>query len=310
MLKSGACVMLELSVGRDFPSIQETLNAVPYGSPAHITIARGVYHEKLFCDKHDLFLEGEEEGVVISNGDGGKEILKDGFKRGTFRSYTAFFSGERLRLENLTIENSAGKGEEVGQAVALYLDVRHASLNHVCLSGWQDTFFLAPLPEREREERGFVGPRQFTPRLPSEVVVRNSTIAGDIDFIFGGADALFSHCVIVSRRAGYVAAPSGHGAERGFVFDECDFQNGSPMEQSVYVMRPWRPEGKVTCIRCHYGRHINVLGCSPWKGLEQEKQFTFAECECSSDGPMKREAPSTTLPFEKASGLIGTFCNE
>ena len=80
--------------------------------------------------------------------------MADGKKRGTFRSFTAFFSGEKLRLENITIQNSAGNGKDVGQAIALYLDVDSAELLNVNLYGAQDTFFLAPLPENEREKNG------------------------------------------------------------------------------------------------------------------------------------------------------------
>ena len=79
-------------------------------------------------------------------------MLADGKKRGTFRSFTAFFSGEKLRLENITIQNSAGSGEEVGQAVALYLDVDSAELFNVNLYGLKILSFSHPF-QKTREKR-------------------------------------------------------------------------------------------------------------------------------------------------------------
>jgi Pectin methylesterase len=137
--------MLELRVGKkncDYYFIQEALNAVPYREKAIITIEEGVYEEKLFSDKQDLTLRGFGD-VVITWSDGAREILPDGMKRGTFRTYTAFFSGERLRLENLTIVNDAGCGKEVGQAVALYLDADFAFIENVTLKSDQDTLFFS-----------------------------------------------------------------------------------------------------------------------------------------------------------------------
>ena len=90
-------------------------------------------------------------------GDGGKLPHPDGRPTHTFRSYTAFFSGERLRVEDLTIENDAGPGAKAGQAVAAYVDSAHAVFEKVRLLGNQDTLFCAPLPEKEREKDGFLG---------------------------------------------------------------------------------------------------------------------------------------------------------
>ena len=88
--------MLTLSVGKsgeeDFFTIQEALDSIPYEEKAVITVKEGIYREKLFSDKKDLVVRGEGK-VLITYADGAREILGDGRKRGTFRSYTAFFSG-------------------------------------------------------------------------------------------------------------------------------------------------------------------------------------------------------------------------
>ena len=52
-------------------------------------------------------------------------------------------------MEDLTIENDAGPGSVVGQAVAAYVDSARAVFRRVKLLGNQDTLFCAPLPEKE-----------------------------------------------------------------------------------------------------------------------------------------------------------------
>ncbi len=264
--------MLELTVGHcgeDYYTIQEALDAVPYETEAKITIKEGVYEEKLFADKRKLTVTGEGK-VVIRWADSARTIMPDGLKRGTFRSYTAFFSGHELHLENLRFENNAGRGCDAGQALALYLDAQKAFLENVELYGHQDTLFLAPLPEKEREKRGFYGPRCFSPRTPDRVYVRGGSIYGGVDFIFGGADALFENVRIISNEAGYVCAPSGHADDTGFIFRGCSFEHEDLEDESVYLMRPWRAEGKATFIDCTFSSHINRKGFSPWNGREDE----------------------------------------
>ena len=87
--------MLRISVGRngeDYPTIQEALDSVPYDVEAEIAISEGIYREKIFSDKRSLALKGIGD-VVITWSDSARQILDDGRRRGTFRSYTAFFSG-------------------------------------------------------------------------------------------------------------------------------------------------------------------------------------------------------------------------
>lgn len=96
------------------------------------------------------------------------------------------FSGEKLRVEDMTIENDAGPGAKAGQAIAAYVDSARAAFERVRLLGNQDTLFCAPLPEKEREKDGFLGPRVLTPRRASAQYYHACEIAGDIDFIFAG----------------------------------------------------------------------------------------------------------------------------
>lgn len=193
--------MLEIRVeknGGDFSFVQEAIDAVPYEESAVIRIGEGVFHEKLFCEKKDItFVGAGIDKTVIDFDDYANEIMEDGSKRGTFRSYTAFFGGKRVAVRDMTIRNSAGDGRVVGQAVAVYADADVCLFENVELNGCQDTLFCAPLPRAERQRNGFMGPRVMTERRLTRQYYKNCIITGDVDFIFGGADAVFDDCKIV-----------------------------------------------------------------------------------------------------------------
>ena len=120
-----------------------------------------------------------------------REKMPDGSKRGTFRSYSVLVDGDNVRFRNCVFENTAGRGCDVGQAIALYIDGDGIVLENCHLRGHQDTLFLAPLPDKEIIPGGFTGPKQFTERKRRTVYFKNCRIEGGVDFIFGGATAYF-----------------------------------------------------------------------------------------------------------------------
>ena len=305
--------MLTINVAQDgsghFTTISEAVLAVPYNCPAEIRIGAGIYREKLVCEKKDIALigAGAEETKLVW-GDGGKLPHPDGRIYHTFRSYTAFFSGERVRVENLTIENDAGPGAKVGQAVAAYVDSDHAVFRNVRLLGNQDTLFCAPLPEKEREKDGFLGPRWLAPRRLTAQYYQHCEIAGDIDFIYGGADALFEQCTIRTVNNGldrsYVTAPSGAADGLGLVFWDCDFVSDNCPAGTVFLGRPWRPTGRTTVLDSRLGAHISPEGFSPWHDRTDSDQAGFAEAGNTGDGAAARGAWVRQLSAEDAAALL------
>ena len=183
--------------GGDYSVIQEAIDAVPYDESAVIEIGAGVYREKIFCEKKEITLVGSGMAeTVIDYDDYANEVMPDGSKRGTFRTYTAFFGGKKVTVRDMTIRNSAGDGRVVGQAVAVYADADVCRFENVRLTGCQDTLFCAPLPVAARQQGGFMGPRMMTERRLTKQYYKKCEIVGDVDFIFGGADAVFDDCVI------------------------------------------------------------------------------------------------------------------
>ena len=76
-----------------------------------------------------------------------------------------------------------------------------------------------------------------------------------------------------------MAAPSGKKDDIGFVFDSCRFIGDNVPDSSVYLMRPWRPEGKSLFTGCSNGSHINAAGFSAWKGREDEAGLAGFFCD-------------------------------
>ena len=268
----------------DFRTVGEAVAGVPYEEPSVIYIRPGIYREKLICDKAEIALIGEHaENTVLSWGDGAYHRHPDGRPFGTFRSYTAFFGGGRVRAENLTIENTAGDGRSAGQAIAAYVDARFAYFCNIRLLGKQDTLFAAPLPETPRIPGSFIGPRENAPREPSTQYYLNCRIEGDVDFIFGGAQALFEGCELVSRNRneavyGYITAPCTPGNQAfGFLFYRCRLLPGDCKPGTVFLGRPWREYGKAAFLECELGRHIAPSGWDNWNDPANEKTAVFAE---------------------------------
>lgn len=278
--------MLNLRVDQhgsgDYCTITEALEAIPYACEATIVVTEGLYRERLFSDKRSLTIKGEG-GVVIIAAAGGYDIIDAKKKRGTFRSYTAFFSGADVTLQNLTIINEADPRR--GQAIALALDSERCRCIDVTLRSHQDTLFIGPLPRQEREVDGFYGPRYRAVRRLSELLFSGGLIEGSVDFIFGSGDARFLQSEIRSVGAGWVCAPSTMDGGQGFVFERCVFTHRENVEpESVFVMRPWREGGRVECIACEFGRHIKGALADDWPG-QKAGEGTLMCRECSfADG--------------------------
>ena len=295
--------MLEVTVkknGGDFSTISEAINSIPYQDSAVVHIGEGVFREKIFCEKRDITFIGEGiDKTFVEYSDAAFDEMEDGTKRGTFRSYTAFFGGEKCTVKDMTISNTAGDGSIRGQAIAVYADAKNCHFENVKLLGHQDTLFCAPLPYTERQKNGFMGPRVKTPRILTKQYYKNCEIYGDVDFIFGGADAVFDDCLIIcndrlknvrqgnsqdkergslSDRAlnGYITAASGLKDNLGMVFRNCVIKGEDGCEKgSVMLGRPWREEARTVFLNCKMDDSIAPERFSGWGSINKEEPDTF-----------------------------------
>lgn len=266
--------------------IQDVINQANDGDV--IYIEPGTYKEKLNIATNNLHIIGMGTGEVkITYNDFALKDHKDGKRFGTFRSYTCLVEGDNIVLENLSIENSSGDGRQVGQAIALYVDAHFVQVKNCRLLGCQDTVFLAPLPKRPRIEGSFIGPSEHKAYRHLESYFDHCYIEGDVDFIFGGGQAFFHGCQLLSKNRhetinGYVSAPSTDASQPyGFVFYGCDFLAEEGIRPgSVFLGRPWRKFAQVMLIGCSIAQHIHSEGWDDWNNCDNRKTTQFSEYKC------------------------------
>ena len=265
--------LFELTVAQDgsgnFKTIQEAINNVRDHAEIRVTIniKPGIYNEKVVIPffKRNITLKGsDKEKTVISYNDySGKPFrgidITGNPKFSTYTSYTLLVQGNDCSVENLTIENTAGK---VGQAVALHTEGDRVAIKNCSILGNQDTLYLA---------KG--GTRNY---------FENCYINGTTDFIFGAATAYFYNCTIESLTNSYVTAASTTQQDAyGFVFVDCKLIAKDDTVNKVFLARPWRPYAQTVFINTEMGSHIIPEGWNPWKGdknfPDKEKTVFYAE---------------------------------
>jgi pectinesterase len=291
--------------------------------PVTIRIAPGFYHEKIEIRRSNLTLIGEgasPSDVVLSYDDFAFDRMPDGTKRGTFRSYSMFIDASDVRVQNLTIENCSGDERSHGQAIALYSEGDRLSFEKVRLLGRQDTLFTGPLPPKEIQPGGFIGPKQFAPRINGRQYFKDCYICGNIDFIFGSATAVFQNCEIESLShsdkpddtQGYVCAPSTpEGQTYGYLFLGCRFVSKECAPGTCYLARPWREYAKAVFVNCEIGPHIHPDGFHDWNKPAFHTQGLFASYDSHTlDFVPKVLAHSSGNFFEPQAGFAVTLTKE
>lgn len=281
--------------------------------PVTIHIAPGRYYEKLTIAEPYVTLLGDHaDTTILTFDDCARDVMADGSKRGTFRSYSVLIDTHDVVLRNLTIENSSFPRSRAGQAIALYADGDRLIIDHCHLLSYQDTLFTGPLPPCALSPGGFTGPKEFAPRINGRQYYYNCLICGDIDFIFGSATAYFDHCEIRSVHSedlfadvtsgtaqtpvyGYItAASTAKDQTYGYVFWKCHLTSDCP-DQSVYLGRPWRNFAKTVFLYCEMDSHIRPEGFHDWNKSEAQDTIYYGEYKSTGIGAHSKEkrAPYT-----------------
>lgn len=284
--------IVDVNGSGDFTKIQEAVDAVPEqrSEPITIVIKAGIYKEKLWIEKPNISLVGEgAEKTVITYDDAAFDIMPDGEKRGTFRSYSAFIGADDVVAKHLTFANSAGAGRKVGQALAAYVDADRVAFYQCRFLGHQDTLFTGPLPPSPIHSKGFVGPREHAVRRHVRQYYERCYIEGDVDFLFGSATVVFESCEIVSLDRqrdpnGYItAASTPEGVPFGYVFHRCRLTS-TAAPNTVYLARPWRNYARTAFLDCWMGVHIKAEGWHNWNKQDAEQTVCYAEYRSTGPG--------------------------
>lgn len=241
----------------NFTSIQAAIDACKAfpDKPIIVYIKNGIYKEKVrvpSCNTH-LTIKGESAENTILTFDDYFDKINRG-RNSTFYTYTLLVEANDFRLENFTVENSAGP---VGQAVALHVEGDRCVFINCRFLGNQDTMYITG--EKSRN--------YFT----------NCFIEGTTDFIFGEATALFENCTLHCKSDSYItAASTNKGKTFGFVFLNCKL-TAAPKVTKAYLGRPWRDYAKVVFISCELGVHIAPAGWMNWDKTGRDKTAYYAE---------------------------------
>ena len=267
-----------------FELIQSAINAAPDQSLVlyRIYIANGDYKEKLIITKNNIQLIGQDaKKTRIFFADYAGMETEPGKTLSTPGSATLTVKATDIRLQNITIENSFDflandalatndpKKISGTQAVVLFIDAPsdRVLIKDVILLGYQDTLFVNS------------GRSWFDKVL----------VAGNVDYIFGNGNALFTDSEIKTRARGkpvnphgFVTAPSTKiESEYGLTFLNCRLtrDQGIP-DNAVPLGRPWHPTtqfsdgryadpnaiGKSVFMNTWMDAHITQVGWSAMSG--------------------------------------------
>lgn len=298
-----------------FELIQSAINTAPDQSlmPYRIYIANGDYKEKLLITKNNIQLIGQDAQktrIVFADYAGietepGKILTTPG-------SATLTLKATDIRLQNITIENSfdflandalaADDPKKIAgtQAVALFIDIPSDKvlIKNVALLGYQDTLFVNS------------GRSWFDKAL----------VAGNVDYIFGNGNALFTDSEIKTRVRGkptnphgFVTAPSTQiASEYGLTFLNCRLTREQGVaDNAVSLGRPWHPTTQFTD-----GRYAdpNAIGKSvfinSWMDAHITRDGWYAMSGTAKEGGRKSFLPEDARFFEYqtqgASALVNT----
>jgi pectinesterase len=288
LIATGAMAQTNLYVSLDgsnqFKSVQEAINATPQNTsptnPCIIHIKAGTYKELIYAQREKRFVhlvgDGAEKTVLTFNL-GAKTPGADGKPISTHRTASTDIDADDFTAEDLTFENTA---TGLGQAVALRVDGDRVVFRNCRFLGLHDTIFL---------NRG----RQY---------FEGCYIAGNVDFIFGGATAFFEKCHIHCLTNGYItAASTPQGAPFGFVFSNCRITGESPGVRT-YLGRPWRQFSSVTYLNTEMSDVIRPVGWNNWRDPAREKTARYAEFNSAGPGadPKARAPWARQLTAEEA----------
>ena len=270
----------------NFTSIQKAIDACK-AFPDHrivIFVKNGTYKEKLVipsCNTQLLIVGESVEKTIITYDDYFDKVNRG--RNSTFYTYTMKVEANDFRLENITVENTAGA---VGQAVALHVEGDRCVFFNCRILGNQDTIYAAGRFSRQ--------------------YFKNCYIEGTTDFIFGEATSVFENCSIHCKSDSYItAASTSEGKLFGFVFLNCKITAAEGVGK-VYLGRPWRIYAKTAFLNCEMGAFICPEGWHNWSKPESEKKAVYAEYNNTGEGALNSRRVLWSVKLSKKEACFFT----
>jgi hypothetical protein len=218
----------------DFCSLQGALDVAPASST--IELGRGVYHGIIyFRGKRDLAIRGVDRKATILAG-----VNNENMNGGTAkRALIGVDASSGISFANLTIHNRTAQGGSQAEALRMQTCDR-CSVRDADILSLQDTLLFS-----------------------GRIYVKNSYIAGNVDFVWGTGTAYFERCEIKTvGRKGYTVQARNGSNGYGYVFVDSKLTSDrgvtghflARVDASVY------PASHVAHIDCELGSHIDPAG--------------------------------------------------
>ena len=291
-------------------SLNETLNNLKPGDILYLK--NGIYDKKIEIETSNITIIGEsKENTIITNMDYFHKTMEDFNECNTFRTYTLYIGGDNVTISNITIENRSIPSHIYGQAVSLYVDGDNFKCENSIIRSAQDTLFTGPLPpDLIIRHQGFLKPSHLKGNKSRQIYINND-IYGDVDFIFGGAYALFYKCNLYTLdtnnkiEQGYICAPSHQESDKyGYLFYKCNLKSINNFK--TFLARPWRDYGNASFIECNMDNHVLPEGYDKWGNSNRDKTARFSEYTENVD-LSKRVKWAHMLTFEEKEKLKDEF---
>jgi len=238
---SGGVVLTVAKSGAPFTSVQAAVNAVPDNSatPYTISIGRGTYEETVAvpATKLHLSLVGATHNprdVVIDSANYNGEATATGGTFGTEGSATVHVKANDFTAEYVTFSNSFDKRKfptvTGTQAVAIAMEGDRQVYEHDVFAGHQDTLLTW-------DSSATTSLRQY---------VYDSTIEGDVDYIFGNGSLVVDRSHVVALNDGiyqkaYLTAPATYGTDTYGILITGSTVTSTLAPNQVYLGRAWVP---------------------------------------------------------------------
>jgi pectin methylesterase-like acyl-CoA thioesterase/polygalacturonase len=227
--------------GAEYTSVQAAVNAVPENPtvPYTILIGPGTYGETVTIpsDKPDLTLRGSTGNpadVVITAANYNGETDPAGGSYGTEGSATVHAQASDFTAEYITFANTFSKNDFPGvtgtQAVALAMEGDRQVYRDDIFYGHQDTLL-------SWDSSATTTLRQY---------VYDSTIEGDVDFIFGNGSLVVDRSHIIALNDGiytkaYLTAPATYGSNPYGILITGSTVTSTLAPNDIYLGRAWVP---------------------------------------------------------------------
>lgn len=225
-----------------YRTVQAAIDAVPANNTTRrvITVKAGTYREIVTIPSNKPFITLQGLGSSASN-----TVIVNNHSSaggyGTSGSATVFVNGHDFIGTNLTIANDYGEGS---QAVAANVNADRSMFNNVRFLGNQDTLLVN-------------SGRQY---------YVNSYVEGTVDFIFGGATAVFNASTIHERRStgGPITAANTDASKTyGILFYRCAITGAT--NNVTTLGRPWGAAAQVLYRESNLSATIRTS--QPWTDM-------------------------------------------